>query len=89
MNTPESLRKHSVVLAGHRTSLSVEDRFWELLKTLAEEEALSVNALIERIDRDRAVRGASVNLSSAVRLYVVERLAERAGLNPPARSGRE
>jgi len=68
----QSVKKHSVVLAGHRTSLSLEDAFWSALKDLARREGISVNALLERIDRSR-----SGNLSSAARLYVLDRLRER------------
>ena len=62
------IRKRSVTLAGHRTSLSLENEFWEALKAAARAEGLSLNALIERIDKDR-----SGNLSSAVRVYLLRR----------------
>ena len=62
------VRKRSVTLAGHRTSLSLEPEFWEALKTAARAEGLSLNALIGRIDRER-----SGNLSSAVRVYLLRR----------------
>ncbi len=62
------IRKRSVTLAGHRTSLSLETEFWQALKAVAHAEGLSLNALIERIDQDRAG-----NLSSAVRVYLLRR----------------
>jgi predicted DNA-binding ribbon-helix-helix protein len=62
------VRKRSVTIAGHRTSLSLEEAFWRALKDQARAEGLSAAALIEKIDRDR--RG---NLSSAVRVYLLER----------------
>ena len=65
------IRKHSVVLAGHATSLSLEAAFWDALSTLAARRGQSLNRLIETIDRDRTAAG-SVNLSSAVRVYVLE-----------------
>jgi predicted DNA-binding ribbon-helix-helix protein len=65
----QSVKKHSVVIAGHRTSLSLEDAFWRALTDLARQEGISVNALIERIDSTR-----SGNLSSAARVYVLDRL---------------
>ena len=65
------IRKHSVVLAGHATSLSLEAAFWDALSTLAERRGQSLNRLIEAIDRDRTAAG-SVNLSSAVRVFVLE-----------------
>jgi predicted DNA-binding ribbon-helix-helix protein len=62
----QDLKKRSVVIAGHRTSLSLEDAFWQLLKILAAERRLSINALIEEIDATR-----TGNLSSAVRTYLL------------------
>ena len=68
-----AIKKRSVTLAGHRTSLSLEEAFWRALKEAARREGISIDALVERIDRDR--RG---NLSSAVRVYLLERA--RAGV---------
>ena len=65
----QRIRKRSVTVAGHKTSLSLEEAFWQALKDLAEAEGLSLNALVTRIDRMR-----SANLSSAARVYVLERL---------------
>ena len=64
-------RKHSVVLAGHATSLTLEAAFWDALSTLAARRGQSLNRLIETIDRERTAAG-SVNLSSAVRVFVLE-----------------
>jgi len=61
------LRKRSLTIAGHSTSVSLEDEFWQALKDLAVTENLSINALIERIDETR-----DGNLSSAVRVYVLQ-----------------
>ena len=66
------MRKHSVAIAGHRTSLSLEPAFWDALKAVARARGLSLNRLIEEIDRARADDGASGNLSSAVRVFVLE-----------------
>jgi len=72
------LRKRSVTLAGHRTSLSLEQVFWEELKLLAAEEGLSLQALIERVDRERIEAAApSFGLSGALRVYVIVRLREK------------
>ncbi len=71
----QEVRKHSVRIAGHRTSLSLEDAFWRALKAAARAEGLSVNALVERIDRARGG-----NLSSALRVSLLER--ERAAPRP-------
>ena len=70
----QTIRKRSVEIAGHRTSLSLEAAFWRALKRLAAKDGLSLNKLIERIDRAR-----EGNLSSAVRVYVLERLEAEAG----------
>jgi predicted DNA-binding ribbon-helix-helix protein len=64
------MRKRSVTLQGHATSVSVEDQYWAELKRMAEEAGLSLGALIERIDRQREV----ANLSSALRLAVLDDL---------------
>jgi predicted DNA-binding ribbon-helix-helix protein len=66
------IRKHSVVLAGHATSLSLEAAFWDALTAIADRRGQSLNRLIEAIDRDRTTAGAAVNLSSAVRVFVLQ-----------------
>jgi predicted DNA-binding ribbon-helix-helix protein len=68
------IRKHSVTIAGHSTSLSLEEAFWDALKDCARREGCSVNALVERIDRGRAG-----NLSSAVRVYLLEQASGHSG----------
>jgi predicted DNA-binding ribbon-helix-helix protein len=80
MTAPGVIRKRSIVVAGHKTSLSVEEIFWDSLKLLAAEQGLSLNALVSAIDRERPGGGVGGNLSSAVRVYVIERLRARAGL---------
>ena len=65
--------KRSVSLAGHKTSISLEDAFWNYLREIAEREKLSVQALIGRIDAERGEQ----NLSSAIRLFVLEHACER------------
>jgi predicted DNA-binding ribbon-helix-helix protein len=64
--------KRSLVVAGHRTSISLEDAFWRGLKALAERRSQSINALVAEID---AARG-QANLSSAIRLFVLESAAQ-------------
>ena len=63
---PARIRKHSVVIAGHRTSVSLEDIFWIRLRAIASRDGISLNQLITRIDAER-----SGNLSSALRVFVV------------------
>ena len=65
----QAIKKRSVDIAGHRTSLTLEAAFWRALKRLAAQDRISVNKLVERIDRSR-----QGNLSSAIRVYVLERL---------------
>ncbi len=69
------LRKHSVVIAGHRTSVSLENAFWWELRKLAEERGVSLNRLVTEVDRNRP--GSDSNLSSALRLYVLGVLRRR------------
>jgi len=59
--------KRSVSIAGHRTSVSLEEPFWEALREIAERRSLSVQALIGRIDAERGEQ----NLSSAIRVFVL------------------
>ena len=63
--------KRSLVIAGHRTSVSLEDAFWRRLKAIAAGRGLSMNALAAAVD---AARG-EANLSSALRVFVLEALA--------------
>ena len=65
--------KHSIVIAGHRTSISLEDAFWHALKEIANDEDLSLASLVAQID---AARG-SANLSSALRVFVLNRALKR------------
>lgn len=65
------MQKHSVVIAGHETSFSLESDFWEELKGLARQQNISLTTLITEIDRGR-----DGNLSSAIRLYILTRLRQ-------------
>lgn len=68
---PTRMAKHSLVIAGHRTSISLEDAFWVGLKRIAASERRALANLVAEID---ATRG-QANLSSAIRVFVLERLA--------------
>jgi predicted DNA-binding ribbon-helix-helix protein len=71
--------KRSITIARHRTSISLEDEFWDALNELARREQRSVADLIAEIDRKRSEARAETNLSAAIRLYVLERVrGERA-----------
>jgi predicted DNA-binding ribbon-helix-helix protein len=63
------MKKRSVRISGHVTSISLEEEFWVELKKIAMRKKLSMNALIAKIDATR--KG---NLSSALRLYVLHKL---------------
>lgn len=60
------MKKHSVELSGHRTSIALEDEFWQELKAIAKRKNTSVRQLLIQIDD--AHQG---NLSSAIRLFVL------------------
>ena len=62
--------KRSVMIAGHKTSVSLEDPFWSGLKEIAHSERATVSELVAKIDKKRE-RG---NLSSAIRLFVLDQV---------------
>lgn len=70
------IRKYSTTLHGHRTSFSLEPAFHDELKAIAEARSMPVAALIREIDD---ARGADSNLSSALRLHVLDWLKRKAG----------
>ncbi|BCH59117.1 aryl-sulfate sulfotransferase [Agrobacterium vitis] len=72
------IRKHSISLHGHRTSFSLEDAFWQEIRAIAESRNVAIAALIADIDSKRP---ADCNLSSALRLYVLEWL-KQSGSDP-------
>ncbi len=65
------MKKHSVNIHGHQTSISLEEEFWSLLQQIAEKESLSLNKLIAKIDDQRAP---DYNLSSAIRVYLLRQI---------------
>ncbi len=67
------MRKYSVRIAGHPTSISLEPEFWSALTRIAERRATSASALITTIDETRAG-----GLSSAIRLFVLAELEKSA-----------
>ena len=62
-----SILKRSIVIAGHKTSVSIEDEFWDSLKEIARERGMTVAELVAAIDANRQ----HANLSSAIRLFVL------------------
>lgn len=78
--------KRSLTLAGHRTSVSLEEPFWAALAEIAETEGMSVAALIAGIDGSRP---SDTNLSAAIRLFVLDwhrKRSRAAGITGPAQS---
>ncbi|MFC0282853.1 ribbon-helix-helix domain-containing protein [Camelimonas abortus] len=69
------VRKRSLVIAGHSTSVSLEEAFWRALRDIAAARGLSVARLVADIDRRRG----DANLSSAIRVFVLGELLARAG----------
>lgn len=76
MDDPHIIRKRSVRIAGHRTSLSLEAAFWDQLKRIATERGLSLNKLVAEIDGARTARSTPANLSSAIRVYVLKQIED-------------
>jgi predicted DNA-binding ribbon-helix-helix protein len=62
-----AILKHSIAINGHKTSVSLENDFWDALRRIAENERISMSALVARIDTNRR----QANLSSALRLYIL------------------
>ena len=71
-----TLRKHSVTIAGHATSITLEDIFWQQLERMAEEQGISISQLLAKIDNGRMAESAGINLSSAIRVTIVQYLLD-------------
>lgn len=69
-----AVAKRSVVIGGHKTSVSLEEPFWNEVRAIAGLEQVSVSNLLRKIDRERH----NANLSSAIRVYVLEHVREQA-----------
>jgi len=77
-DSPTRLAKHSVSIAGHRTSITLEAAFWDALHEIAKQRATTLAALIAAIDTARAADPAAPNLSSAIRVFVLRHTREAA-----------
>lgn len=64
------MKKRSITIAGHRTSVALEQEFWDEIDVLAKKQELTLTQLIEKIDEARTTE----NLASALRLAVLESL---------------
>jgi predicted DNA-binding ribbon-helix-helix protein len=75
--------KRSIVIAGHKTSVSLEDAFWKGLKEIASSRNMTLSDLVASIDGGRR----QGNLSSAIRLFVLDHYRSQAGGNGPREPG--
>jgi predicted DNA-binding ribbon-helix-helix protein len=67
------MTQRSIYIAGHKTSLNLEDAFWEGLKEIATERDATLSELVTSIDADRR----HTNLSSTIRLFVLDHYRSR------------
>jgi predicted DNA-binding ribbon-helix-helix protein len=73
--------KRSIVIAGHKTSVSLEDAFWRGLKEIALSRHVTLSDLVAAIDSERQLG----NLSSAIRLFVLDHYKARIGVHADGR----
>ena len=73
-----SILKRSIIIDGHKTSVSLEDAFWGDLKEIAHSQQATLSKLVSQIDETRQ----EGNLSSAIRLFVLEHALARWRLHP-------
>ena len=73
--------KRSIIIGGHKTSVSLEDAFWSDLKEIAHSQGATLSKLVAQID-DTRQQG---NLSSAIRLYVLEQIRTHGKDDPKER----
>jgi predicted DNA-binding ribbon-helix-helix protein len=75
--------KRSIDLGGHKTSVSLENPFWDALREIAESQKTTMAALIQNIDNTRQ----QANLSSAIRLFVLNHYRNQPGARRPSAGG--
>ena len=76
--------KHSVIIDGHKTSVSLEDAFWSDLKKIAQMQQVTLSEVVKKIDKGRQAG----NLSSAIRLFVFDQVRTHGDLWRYSRSRR-
>lgn len=76
-------KKHSLTLKGHRTSVSLEDEFWQAFRDIASAKGLPINVLAAEIDAGRSNDTGQIEtgLASAIRLYVLGYYRRISGLD--------
>lgn len=65
--------KRSIAIEGHKTSISLEPVFWDMLRDAALMEGVAINALVARIDEERIKSETPPGLASAIRVWLVSR----------------
>jgi predicted DNA-binding ribbon-helix-helix protein len=73
-----AITKRSVVIGGHKTSVSLEEPFWTAVREIAGGQKVTVSSLLRQIDLERR----NANLSSAIRVYVLENVRSHAAGAP-------
>ena len=63
--------KRSIEIAGHKTSISLEPMFWDMLRDASRARAIPINALVARIDEERLRAEVPPGLASAIRVWLV------------------
>lgn len=77
------IKKYSVRINGHPTSISLEPAFWAMLHRIADDLSVPVAQLIARIDQQRIDTGHQTgNLSSALRVFVLQHVQQMQGVGP-------
>jgi predicted DNA-binding ribbon-helix-helix protein len=77
-----SVVKRSIVVGGHKTSVSLEDIFWSALKDIASEKDVAVSTLVDSVDKGRN----TCNLSSALRQYAMQHFFDIATAKKPSQT---
>ena len=65
--------KRSIQIEGHKTSISLEPLFWDMLRDAAEAEGVPINALVARIDEERIRAANPCGLAGAIRIWLVSK----------------
>ena len=67
--------KRSVEIAGHKTSISLEPLFWNMLRQAAAQEGVPISTLVGRIDEERIASATPCGLAGAIRLWLADRIS--------------
>ena len=78
-----AITKRSVVIGGHKTSVSLEEPFWNAVREIAGHQQMTVSNLLRQIDLERH----NANLSSAIRVYVLENIRSQVAARHGGRPG--